>query len=243
MSSQQALEESLEKFEDLKPQLETLKSKLDQYLSTVEQNLINKKSKFEKELLDIYHQEKDLNNQLIQQKQIQEQLSVELNKDSENFNSSSLKLKELNLKQDEFLKEKSKIEFEIDKINKKIQSDMNSINSEKNFINNQSQLINEKTYQFENLLGLSISSVDLNGGEDDDEYYNGISFTFKNIDPDDFNKTVSFIFDPTNYKIISSNPKLDDDIINRIIDNFKNHKEIGYLWKDMRYELKNKLLS
>ncbi|VEU22618.1 DEKNAAC103416 [Brettanomyces naardenensis] len=230
----QALEESIESFESLKPQMDALRLKVQDHLKRIQSTLITKRASYEKALSELGNHERELQAKIKTYEELERQLSEEVNKEVQDRDNSSMKVREMKLQEEELVRQTKKFKSDIKKLDIEIEQKLRKLNEEKGYIANQTSLIDDKAFQYEQLLGLRIET----GGED-----SLISFIFKNVDPDDFEREVYFVLDPSEYKTVETSPPLDQEVVGKIMDDFSKHKEIGYLWRDMRRELRRKLLE
>ncbi|KAH3670483.1 hypothetical protein OGAPHI_000998 [Ogataea philodendri] len=232
MSSAQDLEESLANYEQLKDKMQTLKLRLAEYLQKVQADLLVKKREYETSMLHLQEKERDLNAKLRTYEGLHNELLEELNKLLSDRDASSSRVQQLRIEEEKLVREKAEHEHKIKVINDELEESMKAISARETFITKQSDLIEDKAFQLEQLLGLRME----NAGTE-----NHILFVFKNVDSRDYSREVSFVFDPEKYAIIETDPVLDPDTVKKVMDAFMDHQEIGYLWRDMRKELKRRV--
>ncbi|GMG40149.1 unnamed protein product [Ambrosiozyma monospora] len=228
------LAEAMAKFDALKEQLEALKLKLHSYISKVQKYIVSSKSNSNARLSQISDEMKELQMAINKLKDTKDKLSTEINNEVTKRDTASLKAKEFALQIEDLVKKIDIMQADRKDLEEEIDRYMNEIKKKKEFISNHSNVIDDLILNNEQVLGLRIET----GGADD-----LLSFVFWNVDPDDFNREVYFVMNPQTYQIVETNPTLEKREIDSIVDSFKKHKEVGYLWKDMRSALKKKLLG
>ncbi|QPG73742.1 hypothetical protein FOA43_001055 [Brettanomyces nanus] len=226
--SKHGLEESIEEFEKLKPQMDSLRVKVQEHLKNIQSTLISKRATYEKALAELNNEERELDKKIRDFEKLEQQLRQEISKEIQDRDNSSMKVKEMKVQEEQLIEQTSKFQLDIDKVDEEIEKRLKEVTEERNTLTNQRTIIDDRTFQYEELLGMRIET----GGEN-----NQISFIFNNVDPDDFEREVYFVLDPNQYRIVETSPKLDEAAVTRIMDEFRSHKGISYLWRDMRKEL------
>ncbi|KAG7878971.1 hypothetical protein KL905_003634 [Ogataea polymorpha] len=234
MSTAEELEQSLQGYEQLKEKMQMLKTRLSEYLESVQADLLAKKRNYETSMIHLQEKERDLNTKLRTYESLHNELLEELNRLISDRDASMSRVQQLKIEEEKLLREKKEHENKIQVINDELEESMKAISERETFITKQSDLIEDKAFQLEQLLGLRME----NAGVD-----NHILFVFRNVDSRDYSREVSFVFDPENYSIVETDPVLDPDTVKNVMDNFLRHQEIGYLWRDMRREFKRKVRS
>ncbi len=231
---QQALEQSLNNLDSIRPLMDELRQSLQEHLKDIEQLVIRKRANYEKALAELESQKNELNIKIKKYDEEKNQISLILRREIEDKEKTSIKVREMKAQQERLTKQSEKFHSDIKRLDGEIEAKVQKLNDEKAMLSDQKSKITDKTFQFEQMLGMRIET----GGEN-----NSISFIFKNVDPDNFQREVNFVLDPAKYQIVKTSPELPDTVVSEIMDRFAKHKEIGYLWRDMRIKLREKLLE
>ncbi|KAG0676981.1 hypothetical protein C6P40_005407 [Pichia californica] len=237
---------NLENLQALKPQIQELKQVVGSYIHSVQDSIIKRRTEYQTKLSQLRSTETQLKLEIEMNKKLREQLLEELSSEMRNRDQSSVKYEEMKIQQEDLEKQRGEFNKQLEEIETLIATKIRQINEERDIMKNQTILVNDKLYQFEQLLGLRIEQSFADDDEiDNDETSEGdmITFIFRNIDPKDFSKEASFVFDPMNVKIISSEPPLPEETFTEAIDIFVKTKEIAYLWKYMRSSFQSLLVS
>ncbi|GMF39049.1 hypothetical protein B5S28_g1430 [[Candida] boidinii] len=227
------LSASLEQFEKLKNEMTSFQQIFNSHLTALQNELTSRKIQFDKTLSELKDHERDLKTTIRKNQELEKRLISLKNDEIDKYDESKVKIEELRNQQDDLLKQKIKFESQINQIENQITKSNKELQERKNFIQDQSSINDMNIYLYEKNLGLKILSID----------NEAIRFVFNNIDPDDYLREVWFELDAANWNIISTKPALDPEITKKILNDYFKHKEIGYFWRNMRSELKKKLLS
>ncbi|GME70645.1 unnamed protein product [Ambrosiozyma monospora] len=228
------LADKMAKFALLKEQLELLKHKLHNYISKVQNHTVSFKASTDAKLAQLSKEGKEIQQSINRLNEDKDSLSKEINNEVAKRDSASLKDKEYALQIEDIEKNIGRMQTEKKELDEEINQLMNAINSKKEFLSNHNNLIDDSILNYEQAMGMRIET----GGAD-----NLLSFVFWNVDPDNFQREVYFVMNPQTYQIVETNPTLEKKKVDNIVDSFKKHKEVGYLWKDMRSAFKEKLFG
>lgn len=251
-TSEAQVRTSIDALKALRPQMQELENTVSDYITTVQNAILKRRSEYQTKLAELKSMERRLYKEIESNKASREELLEKLSKDMQNRDQSSLKYEEMKIQKENLEKEKESFTNQLDEIEKQISNKLREINVQRDSIKNQTTLVNDKLYQFEQLLGLRIESSAFQSSRDDDEYGDNtnstsqsetIKFVFKNVDPNDFKRTVSFTFDSVTASITASDPELPSEILSQGAEILLESKEIVYMWKFMRSALQGKLLE
>lgn len=231
---QQALEQSLKNLDLVRPLMDELRQSLQEHLKSIEQLVIGKRANYEKALTELENQKSELKAKIKKYDEEKSKISSIIRKEIEDKEKTSIKVREMRAQQEQLTKQSEKFHSDIKSLDREIDANVQKLNNEKTILSDQKSRIADRTFQFEQLLGMRIET----GGEN-----NSISFIFRNVDPDNFQREVYFVLDPAKYQIVKTSPELPDSDVSEIMNRFAKHKEIGYLWRDMRIKLREKLLE
>lgn len=234
---------NLESLQALKPQMQQLKQIVESYLLSVQDSILKRRTEYHTKLSQLRSAETQLKLEIEMNKKLREQLLEDLSIEMRNRDQSSVKFEEMKIQQESLEKQKVEFSKKQEELENEISNKIRQINEQRDIMKNQTSLVNDKLYQFEQLLGLRIEQTIDDDNDDNDDAIGAIKFIFHNIDPKDFSREASFIFDPVNVKIISSSPVLSEDKYTEAIKVFLETKEISYLWKYMRSAFQTELLS
>jgi chromosome segregation ATPase len=239
---------NIESLKALQPQMQDLKNVVTDYISTVQNAILKRRTDYQIKLSQLKTIEAQLSSKIEMNKKSRELLLEELSHEMRNRDQSSIKLEEMKIQQENLEKEKQNFIKQLDEIELQISNKIKQINEQRDVMKNQTTLVNDKLFQFEQLLGLRIKglafeSIDDLDDEQNDENSETIKFIFNNVDPNNFARSVFFTFDPVSTSIISSEPELSKEIYDQAIKIFIESKEIVFLWKFMRSSLQAKLLT
>ena len=258
LASENQVRANMAALDALKPQMEDLKRLVSNYISTVQDALLKRRTTYQMRLSQLKSVEVKLKSDIEMNKRLREQLLEELSSEMRNKDQSSVKVEEMKIQQENLERQKKDFSRQLEEIESQISEKMRAISEQREVMKNQTFLVNDKLFQFEQLLGMRIEQSrhniqnpaiaenakdDDDDDDDDDDVIDAVTFTFKNVDPNDFSNEVSFIFDPEKVEILSSDPVLPRETYSEAIRIFTTSKEIGYLWKFMRSALRSKLLS
>lgn len=238
---------NIEALQALQPQMQDLKQAVSSYILYVQDAILKRRTEYQSKLSQLKSQETQLKSEIEMNKKLREQLLEELSTEMRNKDQSSIKLEEMKIQEESIQKQKDVFSKQLEEIESQIGSKIRQINEQRELMKNQTTLVNDKLYQFEQLLGLRIEHSNIT----DDSAIDGtldneidtIIFIFNNIDPKDFSREASFVFDPVNVTILSSNPQLPAKVYSEAINLFLDTKEIAYLWKYLRSALQSELVS
>ncbi|GMM44064.1 hypothetical protein DAPK24_006390 [Pichia kluyveri] len=245
---------NIQSLKSLKPEMDNLKNSINEYIANVQNTILKNRASYQVKLSQLKSTEMQLKAEIESNKLLREQLYEELSNEMRNKDQSSIKVEEMKIQEENLEKEKLQLTKDLENIEIEIVNKTREINEQKDSLKNQTNLVNDKLYQFEQLLGLriepysktenEIENEDNTNQNDTDEIgVEKIKFIFKNVDPSDFAREVWFVFDPESVSIVSTYPEIPTETCDEIIKNFIHTKEIGLLWKQMRYSLQKKLLS
>lgn len=245
---------SIDALKALQPQIQDLQNIVSDYITTVQNAILKRREDYQTKLSQLKSMRNQLDLEIESNKICREKILEKLSKEMQSRDQSSLKYEEMKIRKESLEKEKESFTNQLDEIETQISSKIREINEQRDSVKNQTTLVNDKLYQFEQLLGLRIEnpafhssrdSGDDDNDDDDDSSSNSetIRFIFKNVDPNDFKRTVSFTFDPLTTSITASNPELPPEIMSQGAKILIESKEIVYMWKFMRSALQAKLLE
>lgn len=256
MASEGQVRANIDALNALKPQMEELKREVSKYVSSIQEAILKRRTTYQMKLSQLKSVEVKLKSDIEMNKRLREQLLEELSSEMRNKDQSSVKVEEMKIQQENLERQKKEFGIQLEQIENQITEKIRTINEQRDIMKNQTFLVNEKLFQFEQLLGMKIEQSRVNvhttgnvddgvdeDEDDDDDAIDAVTFIFKNVDPSNFSNEVSFVFDPEMVSIVSSTPKLSQDIYEEAIRIFSSSREIGYLWKFMRSALRTELLS
>lgn len=244
------IESSIAALRELQPKMDELKRVANTYLSTVKNAILKKRTDYQVKLSQLRSNEEQLKSEIERNKSARQELLEELAKEMRRRNESSKQVEEMKIQQESIEKEKREFTAKLEEIELQITTKLRQVNEQQEQLRNQTAMVNGKLFQFEQLLGLRIENTgevakDISMADDDNhqEPAELIRFIFKNVDPEDFAREVSFVFDPVSVMVVSSEPHLPQEVYDEATSVFVNSKEIVNLWKFMRTSLQSKILE
>lgn len=245
---QKQIEENIDVLKNLKPQMTELQEIANNYLSTVRNAILKRRTEHQVKLSQLKSEDQKLKAEIERNKSARQELLEELAKEMRRRNESSTQVEEMKVQQESLERETAEFSKKIQDIETQISSKLRQISEQRDLLRNQTALVNDKLFQFEQLLGLRIVNIEdddilANGEGVEEEKTESIKFMFKNVDPEDFTREVSFTLDPVAVKIVRSDPELPANVYSEAIETFVNTREIVFLWKHMRASLQKKILE
>lgn len=228
------LRDSLVQLSALLPELTAVSESVSRERKRIEQILEEKRANYENEKSRLAEQENRLNAQIAAGKQEESQLEAQMAKQVQDRDGSIMRVREMKLQEQELDSQIAKYKQEIGTLERSIEAKLKQLNDEKTFLLNQNSIIDDRAYEYEQLLGLRIET-----GSKGHE----LSFVFRNVDPDNFQREVYFVLDPDTYQVVKTSPQLPEEVVDAIVNKFTKRKEIGVLWREMRKELRQALLN
>lgn len=244
------VQENIEVLKALAPKMIELQRVANTYLSTVRNSILKRRTEYQVKLSQLKLSEQNLKVEIERNKTARQELLEELAKEMRRRNESSTQVEEMKVQQEAIEKETAEFSEKLEELESQITVKLRQINEQRELLRNQTALVNDRLFQFEQLLGLRIENT---GGEsmnistfeheNEEEKMELIKFSFKNVDPEDFTREVSFSFDPCSVSVVSSEPELPKSIYDEATKIFVDSKEIMYLWKFMRASLQSCILE
>ncbi|TID30092.1 hypothetical protein CANINC_001316 [Pichia inconspicua] len=246
--SQKQIEENIDLVNTLGPQMIELQEIANDYLSTVRNAILKRRTEHQIKLSQLRSHDQKLKAEIERNKSARQKLLEELAKEMKRRNESSTQVEEMRIQQESLQKETEEFTKKIQDLESQIGLKLRQITEQRDLLRNQTGLVNDKLFQFEHLLGLRIENTGYDTILPIDENLvtektDLIKFVFKNVDPEDFTREVSFTLDPVSLKILRSHPELPISVYNEAVQIFVDTKEIVYLWKYMRASLQKEILS
>lgn len=237
--------------EGLRPQMEELKRVVLEYIASVQNAMLKRRTEYQLRLSQLRSAEVQLKSEIEMSNTLRSRLLEELSEEMRHRDQSSVKLEEMKIQKAALEKERDQFDKNLAEIELQISSKIKQINAQKDRMKNQTAMVNERLFQFEQLLGLRIEHAYLEqdvGSREDDagdagDRHEAIVFYFKNVDPHDFAREVSFTFDPATVSVVDSAPLLSREDFSQATKLFLETKEIALLWKFMRSALQTRLLE
>lgn len=243
------LRENIHVLQGLQPEMQDLKNTVAEYIENVQNAILKRRADYQRTLSHLKSTETKLKSEIKMNKSLRDQLIQDLSNEMRRRDELSVKYEEMRVQQENLELQELQYSKQLADVENKIAVKLREVNEQRNKAKNQTTLVNDKLFQFEQLLGLSIENClteNTNSGdegEDANTETEQIKFTFRNVDPNDFSREVFFVFDPLKAEIVFSNPELQPEVLKKGTQIFTETKEIGFMWKFMRFSLQEKLVS
>ncbi|CAN6654073.1 hypothetical protein TRVA0_027S00342 [Trichomonascus vanleenenianus] len=215
----------------LRKRMDAFRSQFDGYIGASRQKVLDMRNEHARALSDARESQKELSNEIEELNRREVEIANARAKDQRELEESRSAIATYAAKRDGVKSSNDQLLDQIAELRRQIQSRREEKNNQQQHLTKQTSLNAPELAFWERILGLRIE-----GASED-----FIKFAFTLIDPSDVDKEYYFIVDlrSHDYAVSECNPPLDEEVLNKIVDDLNESRRLNLFLRDMRRAFKN----